>query len=140
MRWATGLASFQRENLVKAFDSGLVKHRCTQHGISITDDPKERITSEEVTVISPETLLDQYQLSHVDLLQIDTEGFGYEVTRMFDLAKTQPRAIIFENIHLSETDYSACIELLSENGYRFKEYRSNTLVLRGDIMDFEAYV
>ncbi|MEZ4688203.1 MAG: FkbM family methyltransferase [Bacteroidia bacterium] len=94
---ATGLASFNKENVQKAYDTGLVASRCTKHGLHIPSDPEKQIIGEEVDIISPESLLQQYTISRIDLLQIDTEGFDYEVIKMFDIGKTQPDAIIFEH-------------------------------------------
>lgn len=130
MRWATGLASFNRENVQKAYDTGLVASRCAKHGLKIPTEPEQQIIAEEVDIISPKRLLKQYEITHIDLLQIDTEGFDYEVIKMFDIAQTKPDAIIFEFVHLSENDMEACRELLKTNGYSVKEFGSNALAIK----------
>jgi FkbM family methyltransferase len=130
MRWATGLASFNRENVEKAFNTGLVADRCAKHGINIPEDPAQQIISEEVDIINSDTLLDQYHIEQIDLLQIDTEGFDYEVIKMFNIEKSQPQAIIFEHVHLTERDMQSCLELLGENDYEAKQFGSNTLAVK----------
>ena len=53
----------------------------------------------------------------IDLLQIDTEGFDYEVLKMFDFQLFKPILVQFEYIHLSKEDYENSLRLLSKNGY-----------------------
>jgi len=130
MRWATGLASFDRAQIQKAFDSGLVAHRCKKHEIEIPKEEAKRIVAESIRVISADSLLQQYKIGQIDLLQIDTEGFDYQVIQFFNITNNQPKAIIFENVHLSKTDKAACYELLKDNDYAVKEYGSNTLAMR----------
>ncbi|MEM8528507.1 MAG: FkbM family methyltransferase, partial [Bacteroidota bacterium] len=130
MRWATGLASFDRAQIQKAFDSGLVAGNCRKHNIEIPKAETERIKVETIPVISVNNLLKKYQINKMDLLQIDTEGFDYQVIQFFDIAKNQPKAIIFENVHLPEADKITCYQLLKENDYAVKEYSSNTLAMR----------
>jgi len=139
MRWATGLASFQRETLQKAFDSGLVAARCKKHGISIPTDPTQQITSEEVQVITPQSLLREHKVPRIDLLQIDTEGFDYEVIKMFDVAMSKPKLIVFEYIHLSESDKEACRQQLEKHGYQYKSFGSNMATMREPLGDFEPF-
>ena len=55
----------------------------------------------------------------VDLLQIDAEGFDYEIIRGIDFQKMRPSIIRYEHMVLSETDRNACLELLGSHGYRF---------------------
>jgi len=76
MRWASGLASFDREQIMKAFSSGRVKEFCDRYGIEIPASPNEQIVSEVVRVVRPETLLVRYHISEIDLLIVDTEGSG----------------------------------------------------------------
>jgi len=139
MRWATGLASFNRSNVEKAFKSGLVAARCKKHGIEIPNDTSKHIVSETVKVISPETLQQKYQLANIDLLQIDTEGFDYQIIKMFDIAKYKPKAIIFENVHLSREDSINCIQLLNNNDYVCRKYGSNTLAMKRPLKAFEHF-
>lgn len=138
MRWATGLASFQKESLEKAFSSGLVQAKCLKYNIEMPPS-SARITSEEVLTISAETLLKTYNMSTIDLLQIDAEGYDYEVIRMFDIQKTQPRAIIFENAHLSESDMHACMEELRHNSYKVRHFGSNTLAMLEPLEGFSKF-
>ncbi|MFN5055817.1 MAG: FkbM family methyltransferase [Bacteroidota bacterium] len=139
MRWATGLASFSKEKIEQAFENGIVAHNCRVHGIDLPADKNEWISEEEVEVISPTTLMKRFNLSKIDLLQIDAEGFDVEVIKMFDIASTKPRAIIFENIGLHSEDYNTCLELLLHNNYAIRKFGPNTLALKTPIGTFQKY-
>lgn len=139
MRWATGLASFSKEKIEQAFENGIVAHNCKVHGIEIPSDNSQWITEEEVEVISPKTLIKRYDLNKIDLLQIDAEGFDFEVIKMFDIPTTNPHAIVFENVGLSSDDYACCLELLKENNYSIRKFGPNTLGLKQPTEQFEKY-
>jgi FkbM family methyltransferase len=138
MRWATGLASFQKESVETAFSTGHVQANCLKYNIDIPPH-SERIISEEVLMISPETLLKKYSISTIDLLQIDVEGYDFEVIRIFNIEKTQPRVIIFENSHLSENDIESCTSHLKENNYAVKKFGGNTLAMLEPLGNFNIY-
>ncbi|MCR9152751.1 MAG: FkbM family methyltransferase [Croceimicrobium sp.] len=138
MRWATGLASFQRDVLEKAFTTGMVQSQCEKYNIQIPEASKQ-IVSEEVMIISPETLLEKYQINNIDLLQIDTEGFDFEIIRIFQIDKFRPRAIIYENTHLSQSDKQLCLEHLAKHNYKVKNFGANTLALLEPVGDFKRF-
>lgn len=139
MRWATGLASFSKEKIEKAFEDGIVESNCRRFGIEIPKDKKLWIAEEQVQVISPATLISTYQLKKIDLLQIDAEGYDLEVIRIFDIAKTQPQAIVFENVGLNASDYQSCLTLLEKNGYKTRKFGPNTLALKTPLGKFESF-
>lgn len=135
MRWATGLTSFSKEKVLKAFEDGIVASNCEKFGIEIPQDKSQWVSSEDVKVISPESLLEKHEISKIDLLQIDAEGYDLEVIRIFDIPKTQPEAIIFENVGLNNSDYNACLRILRENHYSIRKFGPNTLALKEPIDD-----
>ena len=139
MRWATGLASFSKEKVEQAFVNGIVAHNCRVHGIEIPIDRNEWITEEEVEVISPTSLIKRYDIKKINLLQIDAEGFDFEVIKIFDIASTNPQAIIFENVGLSSEENNCCLELLKNNNYAIRKFGSNTLAFKKPVGIFEKY-
>ncbi|MCG8653103.1 MAG: FkbM family methyltransferase [Pirellulales bacterium] len=54
----------------------------------------------------------------IDLLQIDTEGFDFEIIRSIRFDRVKPAIIRYEHALLSEADRNACIGLLAGHGYR----------------------
>jgi len=138
-RWATGLATFDRATLEKAFESGHVERRCAKEGTSIPVQTARHIVEEKVEVICPSTLMERFDISRIDLLMIDTEGFDFEVVKMFDVAATSPGLIIFEHSHLSESAYGQCLELLNSNDYVTKKDGANTVALKVALNRYPAY-
>lgn len=138
-RWATGLASFSLDKIELAFKNGVVEKNCIKEGIKIPENPKDRISYNEVSVISPETLIKKYQISKIDLLQIDAEGYDLEVIKIFEIAKTQPEAIIFENENLNPNDLKSCYNMLTENGYQLAKFGRDTLALKSGKNEFQKY-
>jgi FkbM family methyltransferase len=139
MRWATGLASFSKEKIEQAFKDGIVASNCKRFGIEIPADQSKWISQEEVQVIAPATLIKNYGLDHIDLLQIDAEGYDLEVIRIFDIPTTRPQAIIFENVGLNAADYAACLQLLEEQNYQLKKFGPNTLALQKPLGQFVSF-
>lgn len=139
MRWATGLASFNEKQVEKAFTSGQVQRQCNKYGIKIPKSHEEQISSEDVEVISTNSLLQKYNIKRIDLLQIDTEGFDCEIVQMFDIPNTNPHVIVFENSHISTEDHVDCIQLLSENDYSIQNFGANTLAMKKPLGKFERF-
>lgn len=55
------------------------------------------IIEQKVQCISLDELIKEYNISHIDLLQIDTEGYDYEIIKMIDFSKMAPSIISFEH-------------------------------------------
>lgn len=66
-----------------------------------------------------EFILDKYEISKLDLLQIDAEGYDFELLKIFPFCKVTPRIIHFEHIHLNEIDRDASLKFLHNLGYSF---------------------
>lgn len=64
-----------------------------------------------------EIVLQDYKIKTVDLLQIDVEGFDYEVLKMIDFKAIKPSIIKYEFVNLSDKDKAASKDLLEQNGY-----------------------
>lgn len=138
-RWATGLSSFSKDQVLKAYDNGIVAYNCKKYGETIPTDKSKWISQEEVRVISPESLIREFKIKKIDLLQIDAEGFDLEVIRIFDLKKHQPKALVFENAGLSETDYKTALRILEEAGYTTKRFGDNNLAMKQPVNEFEKF-
>lgn len=139
MRWATGLTSFSKEKIEKAFEDGIVATNCSKFGFEIPKDKSKWISQEEVEVISPKTLMERFGIKKIDLLQIDAEGYDLEVIRIFDVATTQPEAIIFENVGLVKSEYASYLEKLKNQGYQIREFGANTLALKEGHTQFQKF-
>lgn len=138
-RWATGLTTFDKSTLEKAFETGHVQRKCEKEGVKIPADKRQHIVEEEVEIISVKSLLERHKIDQIDLLMIDTEGFDFEIIKLFDIGKTAPGAIVFEHSHLSETDYTACIDLLQKYDYVVRKDGANTAAIKINRNQYPAY-
>lgn len=138
-RWATGLTTFDRPTLEKAFTSGHVQRKCAKEGVSIPADTAKHIIEEKVKIISSESLLRDHKIDKIDLLMIDTEGFDYEIIKLFKIEKSAPQMIIFEHSHLSDADYTECTKHLITNGYRVKKDGPNTAAIKKELNEYPDY-
>lgn len=87
------------------------------------------LSTQQVECVPLEAIYEQ--LGRVpDVLQIDTEGFDYEIIKTIPF-DDPPRIVHFETKHLSDSDFSACVETLVEQRYTFVFQRFDaTAVLR----------
>lgn len=82
-------------------------------------DIADRIEERTVACITFDTLLKRYVADrNIDVLQIDTEGYDYEILKMIDFQVTKPSIINYESCHLSRADKNASVRLLVNQGYR----------------------
>jgi FkbM family methyltransferase len=101
--WAPMLASFDREVVLR-------------HGAQIPNI-SQFMEQTDVPCVTLRTLLDEAGLTSIDVLQIDTEGFDYEILKMVDFNRIRPAIVNYEHAHLGLDDKDAAIELLIRHGY-----------------------
>ncbi|MCC6487130.1 MAG: FkbM family methyltransferase [Candidatus Hydrogenedentes bacterium] len=87
----------------------------------------ERITVPTITIMG---LLQKYSVERLDLLQLDTEGYDFELLKMLDFKAVKPAIIHFEHVHLSSVDWSAACNLLASNEYRLAQVGPDTIAYR----------
>lgn len=139
LRWATGLTSFKKEALEKAIDSGHVGRLAARYGEKLPATREEYIGVEKIQSISPRTLIAKYNLKTIDWVQIDAEGFDFEIIKLLDIALTRPRVIVYEKSHLSEADQNACVALLASNDYAVTNIDENTVAMKRPLGEFERF-
>ena len=84
--------------------------------------PLYRIKSdieESVECISLTELFLQTGVEQISFLQVDTEGYDYEIIKMIDFNTMKPEIIRYECSVFSQQDNQACIDLLAQQGYQF---------------------
>ena len=86
---------------------------------------KEHLVVEKIRCISLKTLMQKYNVSKIDLLCIDTEGYDYEIIKQLDFAKIKPSMILYEHKHLIKNDKKKCEQLLKHNGYSLTNKNGN---------------
>ena len=131
-RWATGVGTFQRDVLQEAVKSGHIARRAVKAGDEIPIG-EELIVGTQVPVITPDQLLADHAIEQFDVLQIDTEGYDYEVIKLFDLGRHKPLLVNYESAHLNASDREACQELLRSAGYTLREHGGDTLAVQPEV-------
>lgn len=101
----SGLASFDRQMLLR--------YRKHYPGIERT------LVRIQVPARTVESLCAHYNMAAIDVLQIDVEGYDYQVLKMAFDANLRPSVINFESWHLSVTEKRLAAELLTRNKYSY---------------------
>lgn len=113
--WYHALGSFRREVVLR--------HK------SLIPDIEDRLVETKVPCITFGELCERGGLTHLDLLQMDTEGYDYQILRTIDLDVWRPRLIVYEHHHLSPAEQRAARELLTARGYLTFEQGLDTAAL-----------
>lgn len=102
-RWYDALGSFRKEVVLK--------HE------NFIPDIKERLVCTQVQAQTFASLCEQEGLRQLDLIQMDTEGFDYEIIKLLDFARNRPRLLIYEHHHFDVQTKQVCESYLQSNGY-----------------------
>lgn len=102
--WVNGIASIQKEHYKKS-------------GIN-----EKNIIEEVVNAITYDKLFNDYNVSNIDLLVVDTEGYDYDLIKMFPFEKYRPKIIYFEhdlkeNV-MTKEQFVEILTLLTLNRYK----------------------
>jgi len=101
--WAKQISSFNKEHIENHIPELII----------------EKIIVETTTI---NEILKEYNISTIDLLQIDTEGHDYEIIMNYDF-KIKPKVIQYEHCHTdgvykTGVKNDEIIEYLKQNGYK----------------------
>ena len=75
-----------------------------------------------VQCVTLQDLLVKHNITDLDLLQIDAEGYDYEILKSIDFQRIKPRFINFEHALLSTTQRLECRQMLERIGYIVHEW------------------
>jgi FkbM family methyltransferase len=114
--WYDKLGSFNRDVIAK-------------HAPAIPDFER-RLRVGPVQCVTFETLCRTHGLTSIDLVQIDTEGYDYEVIKLIDLDRLRPRLVVYEHLHFDRDTRAACSALLRTHGYEEVSDVVNSVCLR----------
>jgi FkbM family methyltransferase len=114
--WYDALASFRQDVLLSH--------------VTVIPDVADRMATLEVPCWTFETLCQNMDLGRIDVIQIDTEGYDFEVIKLVDLQRHVPLLVMYESLHLSAADRAACTSLLEAHGYQSLCDGMDTVCLR----------
>ena len=81
----------------------------------------------EVPTLSMATLLSKHSIAKIDLLQVDVEGYDYEIIKLVDFDKVKPKIINFEHKHIPRSQRWECYRFLGTHGYDLATYGTDTV-------------
>lgn len=118
--WARGIASFDPRHHLR---SGI---------------PSDCMITQRVPCRPLSDILQTQQMSRLDLLQIDTEGYDAEIVLGIDFREIVPQVIRFEHGLQSGTmawpAFQKVVQTLHENGYELMIETSDAIAYRRDIL------
>jgi FkbM family methyltransferase len=114
--WYDALATFRKDVLLSHTD--------------FIPDIATRISTIEVPSLTFESLCAKHAVENIDLVQIDTEGYDFEVIKLIDLERYSPKLLMFEHLHLEPADRDACLTHLRQHGYEDISDHMDTVCLR----------
>jgi len=137
-RWASGLSSFSKDHIESCISSGLVEKKAKKYKIKLPENKSDWITEETVKTICFATLFKNEKVEKINLLVSDTEGYDYEILKMFDFEKYKPELVLFEKTHLNKADYQECIGKLSDLGYTLYEDKANAIAIFKNMIEYNV--
>jgi hypothetical protein len=114
--WYDKLGSFNRDVVAK-------------HAPAIPDFER-RLRVEPVRCVTFDTLCRTHGLTSIDLVQIDTEGYDFEIIKLIDLDLLTQRLVIYEHLHFDAETRAACSAHIRAHGYEEMSDVVNTVALR----------
>lgn len=103
--------------------------------IATKPEMKNHIIAQEVETIPLETLLTKHNVSAIDMLQIDTEGYDYKVLSQVDFSRYKPLVINMEFVHLTDEEKMSTYALLNEQGYAYRTHHLDILAAQKSFLD-----
>ncbi len=116
-RWATGLTRFDKDSFSELIDNGYIARQAKMQGVDLPNSAKDYFTPMKVRTVDFDFVLRKYNIDKVDFLQIDSEGYDFEILKLFPFNKSKPRFINLEYFHFDEKTKKECDQLLSKNNY-----------------------
>ncbi len=102
-----GLSSFDRNHLVK-------------HGVK-----KKHIVKEKINSLSINELLKKHDITEIDLLYVDAEGYDGKIVKDFISNSSLTPIIIFEYIHVDNIIFDELVLKLKKINYKFFSINEN---------------
>ena len=99
--WYDQIGSFDRSHIIKHLNGIL----------------EPFIVETKVNVRHLNEVLVKNNVSRIDILHVDTEGYDLEILKTFEFSALTPLAIFIEHEHLSNHDKIKMLTILKSNGY-----------------------
>jgi FkbM family methyltransferase len=111
----TVFASLKKDALIRGLDNPKAA------GVQV------QVRAVEVPALSVQSLLAKHQITKVDLLLTDVQGYDVEVVEQFLANGVKPTIIHFEHCHTARQALDALYRKLVKHGYRFNELEIDSI-------------
>jgi FkbM family methyltransferase len=120
----------EREGLPDWYDEigSLSRETVVAHRRAITDLDR-RLVSSLVACMTFESLCRKHGIGDLDVLAIDTEGHDWVILQGVDFDAHHPRVVVYEHLHLSQSERAECRAYLERHGFETREEGFNTWCL-----------
>jgi FkbM family methyltransferase len=83
-----------------------------------------------------DNLITKHNVADLDILQIDTEGYDWQVLKTLTFSNARPSIVQFEHGHLSHRDIDHAVDFLNSCAYKiyWGGWQSDTIALRSDFV------
>lgn len=117
----------------EAYGTGAASSNAAITARQLNLDPKD-LQRIDIPAITLDKLFEKHGLAELDLLQIDAEGFDWQVLKTLDLQRFRPAIIQLETGHLQRPDLAAMAQALNAADYLiyFGGWQGDTLAMRAD--------
>lgn len=93
-------------------------------------DIEDRVRALEVPCLTFDSLCRKHGVTTIDVVQVDTEGYDYEIVKLINLRRRRPTLLMFEHLHMDDSTRQACLDHVVEHGYQTLHNGMDTLCLR----------
>ena len=108
--WTDGISTLKNDTTIQKYSEYSVK--------------------EIINTITVEDLVKKYSINHIDLIQIDCEGYDYEVFQSFWEHGFRPKFIKVEKVFFTEAQLNDMIALVESNGYTYRIIGDDIICVR----------
>jgi FkbM family methyltransferase len=129
-RWATGLASFDKQRLIDNFGTDYIQNNLKQEHLTIRNDPNEYLVADMVQCMSFDSILGTLKRDAIDFLITDVEGEDVRILNTFPFDRIRPANVVFELPIRRDAMFGALLEKLAEYEYDVFISRSDAIALR----------
>jgi FkbM family methyltransferase len=131
-RHATGIASLEKDVVLKHLENGYVDKIAHGLGFSLPVDRTQLIKETKVRMCPLSTLIKERSIGRVDALFIDVEGHEHQVLKSFPWDHQRPGVVVYERIHLTPEAANACVALLRSHRYALIRSGMDVIALASD--------
>lgn len=91
----------------------------------------------DVPAMTLNALFEKHGIAELDLLQIDAEGYDWQVLKTLDLDRYKPHLIQLESGHLTRADLTSAADHLNTSGYLvyYGGWQGDMLAMRREFFD-----